>query len=169
VSCSRTARLSTISPLPGYGIATLTVDGVPTTIVGSYTFHNVTTDHAIAAAFFGTDLTPPRPNPATVALASTATDATAITMTATTGSYPSGPVEYLCTETTGNPGGAGSGWQTDPTYTNTGLSSSTQYTYTVPMRDALDITGTASAPYRATTYAPRPAPSSVGSDWKLYR
>jgi hypothetical protein len=75
----------------------------------------------------------------------------AISMTATTGTDPSGPVEYYFDETSGNPGGTDSGWQTSPSYTDSGLDSDTQYTYTVQMRDAIGNTGTASAPANATT------------------
>jgi hypothetical protein len=72
-------------------------------------------------------------------------------MTATTGSDASGPVEYYFDETSGNSGGTDSGWQTSPSYTDSGLSASTQYTYTVTMRDSLGNTGTASSPASATT------------------
>jgi hypothetical protein len=57
-------------------------------------------------------------------------------MTATTGSDDSGPVEYFFDETSGNPGGTDSGWQTSATYTDSGLDADTQYTYTVQMRDS---------------------------------
>jgi hypothetical protein len=93
----------------------------------------------------GGDVTPPTPNPPTFAVAPAADSDTAISMTATTGSDASGPVEYLFTETSGNPGGASSNWQTSPTYTNSGLSADTAYAYTVTMRDTLGNTGTPSA------------------------
>jgi Family of unknown function (DUF6288) len=74
---------------------------------------------------------------------------TAISMTAATGTFTDGPVQYLFTETTGNPGGTSSGWQNSPSYTDNGLTASTQYTYTVTIRDALATTGNASAPLAA--------------------
>jgi hypothetical protein len=86
------------------------------------------------------DTDPPMPNPATWAVAPAADSDTAISMTATTGSDATGPVEYYFDETSGNPGGTDSGWQTSPTYTDTGLDPSTQYTYTVQMRDAVTPT-----------------------------
>ncbi len=81
---------------------------------------------------------------------------TAISMTATTGTSANGPVQYLFTETSGNPGGTSSGWQTSPSYTDSGLTAATQYTYTVTMRDALGNTGTASGPASATTQGSQP-------------
>ncbi len=74
-------------------------------------------------------------------------------MTATTGSDDNGPVEYLFTETSGNPGATSSSWQTSPNYTDSGLDASTQYTYTVQMRDsfATPNVGIVSSPANATT------------------
>ncbi len=99
---------------------------------------------------------PPTPDPATFAVAPSADSSSAISMTATTGTDASGPVEYSFVETSGNPGGTDSGWQTSPSYTDTGLTASTQYTYTVTMRDALAIIGAVSAALSVTT---DPAPS----------
>ncbi|NIU54973.1 MAG: hypothetical protein GWN67_00790 [Phycisphaerae bacterium] len=113
-------------------------------------------DNIIALYFPGADTDPPTPNPATFASAPTAVSETEITMTANTGSDSSGPVEYYFDETSGNTGGTDSGWQTSASYTDTGLSESTQYTYTVTMRDSLGNTGTASAPASATTLSSIP-------------
>ena len=99
------------------------------------------------------DTDAPTPNQATFASAPAATSDTEITMTATTGTDESGPVQYYFDETSGNSGGTDSGWQTSPTYTDTGLSASTQYTYSVTMRDSILNTGTASTPSNATTQA----------------
>ncbi len=99
----------------------------------------------------GGDTTPPTPNPATFASAPAATSSTTIAMTATTGSDPSGPVEYFFTETSGNPGGSNSAWQTSTGYTDTVLTPSTQYCYTVTSRDSLGNTGSSSAQSCATT------------------
>ncbi|MCK4960384.1 MAG: PASTA domain-containing protein, partial [Planctomycetes bacterium] len=107
------------------------------------------------------DTVPPAPNPATFASAPAADSDSAISMTATTGSDATVPIEYLFTETSGNPGGTTSPWQTSTSYTDSGLNGSTQYTYTVTMRDALVNTGTASAPANATT---DPAPAG-DSNW----
>jgi len=96
------------------------------------------------------DTDPPTPNPATFAVAPAAGSDSAISMTATTGSDVSG-VEYYFDETSGNAGGTDSGWQSSPSYTDTGLTGSTQYTYTVQMRDTLGNIGIVSAAASATT------------------
>ena len=111
------------------------------------------------------DLLPPTPDPATFASNPTAISDTAISMTATTGSDASSPVEYYFAETSGNPGGSDSGWQPSSSYTDTGLSPSTQYTYTVQMRDGLGNTGTASDPQDATTV--EPPSSDLVAHWTM--
>ncbi|MHC4529734.1 MAG: hypothetical protein ACYS29_17825 [Planctomycetota bacterium] len=115
------------------------------------------------------DTDPPTPDPATFASAPAAVSDTEITMTATTGSDASPPVEYFFDETSGNPGGTDSGWVTNPVYNDTGLQASTTYTYTVQMRDSLANTGTASVPANATTNPtpdtdpPTPDPATFAS------
>ncbi|HUW18781.1 MAG TPA: Calx-beta domain-containing protein [Sedimentisphaerales bacterium] len=109
------------------------------------------------------DTDPPTPNPATFASPPAAVSSSEITMTATTGSDVSPPIYYYFDETSGNPGGSDSGWTTNPVYNDTGLQPSTQYTYTVQMRDSLLNTGTASAPANATTDS-QPAPASILAD-----
>ncbi|MBW8014971.1 MAG: hypothetical protein FVQ82_02215 [Planctomycetes bacterium] len=103
------------------------------------------------------DTDAPTPDPATFASAPAADSDTAISMTATTGTDASGPVKYLFTCTAG--GGNSSSWQTSASYTDSGLTASTQYTYTVTMRDALGNTGTASSGASATT---DPVPDITG-------
>ncbi len=103
----------------------------------------------------GPDTDPPTPNPATFSSAPAADSTSAISMTATTGADATGPVEYYFNETTSGPGATDSEWQTSPSYTDAGLTASTQYTYTVQMRDSQSTTnvGTASSPANATTDA----------------
>ncbi|KKL56483.1 hypothetical protein LCGC14_2244960, partial [marine sediment metagenome] len=84
----------------------------------------------------GPDTTAPTPNPATFSSAPSADSDTAISMTATTGSDQTGPVEYYFDETTSGNGATDSGWQTSASYTDSGLDADTQYTYTVQMRDS---------------------------------
>jgi len=110
-------------------------------------------DMVVSSGTGGGDTTPPMPNPATFASAPAADSATAISMEATTGSDTSGLIEYLFTETSGNPGGNNSVWQSSPSYTDNGLTPSTTYGYTVTMRDGLGNTGTPSAVANATTTA----------------
>ncbi len=101
----------------------------------------------------GGDTIPPTPNPATFSSAPMSGGTTSISMTATTASDPSSPVEYFFTETSGNPGGSNSSWQTSSSYTDTGLTASTQYCYTVTSRDSLGNTGSSSVQSCATTQA----------------
>jgi len=104
----------------------------------------------ITASLAG-DTDPPTPNPATWATVPYAVSSSEISMTATTGSDESPPVEYYFEELSGNPGGADCGWQTDPNYTDTGLYPNTTYTYRVRMRDSLANTGNWSTSESATT------------------
>jgi hypothetical protein len=78
------------------------------------------------------DTTPPSPDPMGFATPPAALGQTSITMTATTASDPSG-VEYFFECTAG--GGHSSAWQDSPTYTDTGLTAGTQYSYRVRARD----------------------------------
>jgi len=119
----------------------------------------------------GVDTDPPTPNPATFATAPVAVGSAVVTMTATTGADLTGPIEYYFAETSGNGGGDDSGWQSDPSYSDTDLSPGTEYTYTVTMRDSVTPTpnaGSASAPASATTNAidtdpPTPNPASFAT------
>lgn len=100
------------------------------------------------------DVTPPTPSPMTWLNAPTAAGSSSITMTATTATDASG-VEYFFDETSGNPGGSDSGWQSSPIYTDVGLNAAMAYTYTVIARDKsiAQNTTVASAPASATTSA----------------
>jgi hypothetical protein len=78
------------------------------------------------------DTDEPTPDPMTWATEPYATGDSSISMTATTATDASG-VQYYVDCTTS--GGHDSGWQNDATYEDTGLSSSTQYSYRVKARD----------------------------------
>lgn len=97
------------------------------------------------------DTDPPTPNPATWAVAPYPVSTSSIRMEATEGADASGVwYKFVCTAG----GGHDSVWQTSPIYIDTGLQTSTQYTYTVQMRDGVSPTpntGTASAEASATT------------------
>lgn len=97
---------------------------------------------------------PLAPDPASFEVSPVAYGSSAVTMKATQGELAfgyTGTVEYLFTETTGNPGATSSGWQTSRSYTDIGLQPGTSYSYTVSMR-AGTLSTTASAPASATTY-----------------
>jgi autotransporter-associated beta strand protein len=105
---------------------------------------------------------PLTPDPASFENPPVAYGTTAVTMNASKGALAfgyTGTIEYLFTETSGNPGGTSSSWQTSRSYTDNGLNPGTQYSYTVSMRAGTLTTG-ASAPASATTYATA-APQNV--------
>jgi alpha-galactosidase len=77
------------------------------------------------------DTTPPTPDPMTFASPPAASGPNSITMTATTATDPNG-VEYLFTNVTL---GTDSGWQSSPSFTNSGLQPETEYVYQVKARD----------------------------------
>jgi hypothetical protein len=98
------------------------------------------------------DTTAPSPNPMGFAIPPTAIGSSSITMAARMASDVSG-VEYKFVCTSG--GGNNSAWQTETTYTDTGLDQNTTYTYNVKARDlstAQNTTAT-SADASATTDA----------------
>jgi hypothetical protein len=114
------------------------------------------------------DTDAPTPDPATFASAPSADSESAISMTATTGTDATGPVEYYFDETTAGPGATDSGWQTSPSYTDSGLTASTQYTYTVQMRDSAGTpnVGTASSGANATTDSPPELITLIDDDFE---
>lgn len=69
---------------------------------------------------------------------------TAITMTAARTDNASGQTQYLFSRS-----GKSSGWQSSPTWTDTGLGSGSTLTYTVQMRDGRGHVGSASVPVSA--------------------
>jgi autotransporter-associated beta strand protein len=98
---------------------------------------------------------PLTPEPAAFESMPKAYGSTAIAMKAAPGAVAfgyTGTVEYMFTETTGNPGATSSSWQTSRSYTDTGLQAGTPYSYTVSMR-AGTLSATTSAATSATTLA----------------
>lgn len=112
------------------------------------------------------DLTAPTPNPMTFSVAPAAGGSTFVTMTASTASDATGPVQYYFDETTGNAGGTDSGWQTSASYTDTGLTAGTLYTYRVRARDAATVPNETaySSTANATTLALPATPTSLVAD-----
>jgi hypothetical protein len=110
----------------------------------------------------------PSPSPylMTFATAPYGASATSVAMVATTATDPCG-VEYMFTCTAG--GGHSSGWQSGTSYTDTGLTPLTSYTYTVQARDLSSahnmttVSGPASATTQADTTPPSPSPMSFAS------
>ena len=100
---------------------------------------------------FEADNSPPTPNPSDWDIEPYAIGQNAIEMKAEEASDPSGGIEYYFKETSGNPGGDNSGWQSNPTYIDNGLNPDTQYTYKVKTRDSIGNTGIYSNPKSATT------------------
>ena len=94
-----------------------------------------TAQPALPATTFPVDTAPPAPNPMTFATAPAAANAITINMTATTAVDANYPVEYLFEETTNNPGGTDSGWQSSPVFSDPGLKPGTTYSYRVKARD----------------------------------
>jgi len=114
----------------------------------------VTTDYGSG------DTDPPTPDPMTFSSAPSAASASSISMTATTATDSSGVQYYFECATAG---GNDSGWQSSASYTDTGLSEVTEYTYRVKARDqSANQNETAwSATASATTLdgtAPSPSP-----------
>jgi len=103
---------------------------------------------------FGPDTSPPSPNPMTWSAAPHATTSTSVSMTATAAFDPSG-VEYYFDCLTA--GGHDSGWQSSPSYEDTGLSPNTTYTYTVTARD-LSANQNQTAASTAESATTNPAP-----------
>ena len=115
------------------------------------------------------DVSAPTPNPMGFAVAPATSGPYSITMTASTAADPSG-VEYFFDETSGNPGGTDSGWQSSPSYADAGLTPNTQYTYTVKARDKSTAQNTTSpsGSASATTedidnIAPTPSPMTFAA------
>ena len=91
---------------------------------------NITSERAYVVV--GADTSAPLPNPLGWSVAPNAVSQTEITMTAQTATDTSG-VQYYFQCVSG--GGHDSGWQSSATYTDTGLTLNTTYTYRVCARD----------------------------------
>lgn len=147
------ARLRGLTPSAG-GVLSFSMGGVNAPINGF---------QLIQIGASPPDTAPPTPSPMTWANVPSATSSTSISMTATTATDTSG-VEYFFDETSGNPGGADSGWQDEPSYTNSGLTPNTTYSYIVTARDKSSA-GNATLPSAAAS-ATTPA-VSITAIWNV--
>ncbi|MFK7911307.1 MAG: Ig-like domain-containing protein [Akkermansiaceae bacterium] len=106
-----------------------------------------------------TDL-PPLPNPMTFEVAPSGTGTTTVGMVATEATSANGPVEYFFENTTNN---NNSGWTTNRTWEDSGLTNGQTYSYRVKTRDSNTLEGDWSAPVDGTAEvdgtAPSPAPT----------
>ena len=100
----------------------------------------------------GGDTTAPTPNPMTWASVPAATGSTTIAMTATTGTDATTPVQYFFQNTTSGMSSHNSGWQTSTSWTDTGLTPSTTYSYQVQARDSVSPTPNVGS-WSTTAYA----------------
>ena len=112
------------------------------------------------------DTTPPSPDPMTWGVVPYAIDEQSIAMTAADAADDSG-VEYYFKNETITDGSHDSGWQDDTAYTDTGLLSNTDYSYTVKARDksAQQNETAASSVQTAATYAESTPPSPDPMVW----
>lgn len=110
------------------------------------------------------DVTPPSPNPMSFSVLPSPAGTTATFMQAVTASDPTGPVEYLFQEMTGNPGSA-LNWQSSALLNHTGLVPNTLYQYRVSARDAASTPNQTSwsAILSATTFIENPTSISAGT------
>ena len=119
-------------------------------------YNRMLTGAEILALYNGTgDVTAPTPNPLTWSSVPVAVDSDSITMVASTATDETSTVSYYFDETSGNPGGSDSGWQASATYTDSGLTAATLYTYRVKARDeATNETGYSSSENATTDAEP---------------
>lgn len=113
------------------------------------------------------DTQPPTPDPMQFAVPPYPTGDSSVSMTATNATDTFSDVEYYFTCVTGD--GHDSGWQSSPTYEDTGLTPDTYYEYTVKARDtspSQNETAESPAAYVITDFfdvdAPTPDPMAFG-------
>lgn len=112
------------------------------------------------------DTTAPTPNPMTFASVPANDSSTQISMTSTTGSDATTPVNYLFTNTNTNcgtnagTGGTSSSWQSTTPYSDSGLQANKCYGYTVTARDSAPTPNTGTASSISSTYTSANTPGT---------
>lgn len=106
------------------------------------------------------DNLPPSPDPMTWLNAPHAAGTSQIDMTAATATDDTPPIIYQFEETTGNPGGTSSGWQSSTAYSDGGLSANTRYGYRVRAQDSAVPANTTA--YSVTGYCYTLIPTPTG-------
>ena len=154
---------ASISTTVSAGTYHLTVTGVgngsPSTGYSDYnSMGQYFINGSIAAA--AADETAPEPDPMTWASGPAAMGQFSISMTASTAIDETSAVEYNFICVTGGSGCSSSGWQSSSSFTATGLSASTSYTYQVKARDQADNQTGSSDSASATTASPPPPPAA---------
>jgi len=134
---------------------------------GMFNTWHVFGDPSVRVIAASGDTTPPTPNPMTFASAPAPASSTSIAMTANTATdATSPPVSYFFDFVSGGAGGTDSAWQAGTTYTDTGLTPNTSYTYAVKARDSAATPNETSysSNFSAVTWANVPtAPSLSGA------
>ena len=151
----------TITPNTGYTIATLTVDGNSITPAASYSFSNVQADHTISAIFSADTTAPSVP----ADLSASAISATQVNLTWTASTDDTAVTGYRVYRN-----GTQVATSVTNSYSDSGLTASTQYAYTVAAYDAAGNVSTHCVAVNVTTQAATGliyyvSPSSVSTDW----
>ena len=142
-------------------------------VTGGNTYYIRVAGHGTASGTYAlsvngpSDTEPPTPNPMLFSAPpapAPAAPSSAIDMTAATATDPSGGIQYAFEANTGAqyPGAAPRDWDASPSYTNTGLSPNTSYTYRAKARDGLGNVTTSSADASAVTYIEQPSAVTYG-------
>jgi hypothetical protein len=116
------------------GSVVVYLDNYDSTYTGNKPARTTYDGIGVAGVSYEEDVWSPEPDPMTWASPPSATGPMTITMTATTATDTSPPVQYYFECTTD--GDANSGWQTSPTYVASGLNPSTLYSFKVKARDS---------------------------------
>lgn len=125
-------------------------------------------DYAILVNNWQPKILPPQPDPMTWRIEPYATSRTAIEMAATVATSTDGSgAEYYFENI--SLGGHDSGWQDEPNYTDTGLTTGTEYSYIVKARNTANLAETEYSNLRSATTFPADTtpPSPDPATWRI--